>query len=209
MNRSYVVKIFGLLLVAVVIARAQGTAKDASTGATTHRHSAGATGRLGTPVEFQQGRGAGIPTSSLPVVVDGAYAPDSVPDWLAYYHFIMSVAVKPNAEISELARRESLLLPIGLGEADREHLIEALSGTRQDLELMAADRKQWAQSLATPSAVAAMKTLRVREKAILDNARSAIANTLSTEGQQLVDRHVKSQVKRHIKIRGAMPSQGQ
>lgn len=207
MRFKHKVRILGVLIVLAVAARAQSTAKNGSSVGV-HHHNAGMTiGSEPARLDLQQtgsGRRVAVPIASLPVVVDGARTPHLVPDWLAYYHFIMAVSVASNAPVDEVARRESLLNAIAFERSDHDRLVEALMNVREQLDQVALDRKQWASAVTTPSAVAALKGLKVREKQILDAAHSSLVSALSPDGQQRLNIHITRHVKAHIKIRGSL-----
>jgi hypothetical protein len=131
----------------------------------------------------------------LKVVVDGAKAPDRIPDNLAYQHFFAAVSAHPFPSAQELGRQRAQLFALHLSEADQQNLVQALAVFRTGLDpLEAALRAQ-------PSPAQAA-SLRQQKDSLLTNAMTDIRSSLTADGFGKLDQYIKTQVKQHIVIYG-------
>jgi hypothetical protein len=136
------------------------------------------------------------------MVVDGSKTPENVSDRLAYYHFIMATAIPTNASPEQISRREALLNPVGFSKDDHDSFVAALTQVRDDLDQVTQDRKQY--STDTVTSRAALATLKQHEDQILENARIRLQTAFSSEGVTRLNAHLRDNVKRNIKIYGAL-----
>jgi hypothetical protein len=131
--------------------------------------------------------------------VDGAQTPELVPDSLAYRHFVQAMAISFSPTSTELARQMSVFKQLALSSDDRQQFETIMNTVRYDLDDIAEER-----SLpATGNAVSA-GALQARERRLLDDARSQLQNTLDTDDWARVERYVLEEVKRGVKIFGAV-----
>ncbi len=121
------------------------------------------------------------PALRLAVVVDGSQNPGSIPDDVAYRHFLLSIAERANPTPAESKRREVRLRPIGLQKADHDALIQHLSGFRERL------------SSADPS----------EYNALLDSAASSLNAVLSPNGSLMLAAYVQKHIKSHTVLLSA------
>jgi hypothetical protein len=149
--------------------------------------------------------GQGV-TTTLPVVVDGAKDPQSIPDALAYRHFIRALAESArsaNPTSLQVARRQALLARVGLSSDDRAAFIGALSGVDGQLAQVARARKQYSrEAISAGTAREPLQTLRLQEGEILDATRGRLEGALSGEGVRRLQTHIQEQVKKRIVIYG-------
>lgn len=133
---------------------------------------------------------------SLPIAVDGLLHPEQVPDHVAYRHFISVTAVGTTAPRADIHRRESILGRVGLSDADRQSYLASIANVRD--ELVSTD-----QSMRTVHHdVAAAEELRQQRASILDNAKMRVMSSLSSDGIQRLETHIRERVKRQIRIHG-------
>jgi hypothetical protein len=133
---------------------------------------------------------------SIPLVVDGANTPESVPDDIAYYHFIMATAATANPSTEEVARRARELDRVGLSNEDSAALVAALAGVREGLNEIDVARHVTGSVETEPK----LRSLKERETALLEDARTRLLSTLSARGLARVESYVQEEVKRHIRI---------
>jgi len=138
--------------------------------------------------------------STLPIIANGATDPASIPDHLAYAHFLIAIAEPDAPTATQVARRRSLLAPIGLAAEDEASLITALNGLRAKLDFNAAQTHQlsaeperWRDRLID---------LRLARSRMLEDARAHVAGSLGTDGVARLKTYIQNQVKRNIVIYG-------
>lgn len=155
------------------------------------------------PVTQDLSKGTAVGQASsgvLPIAVDGAKAPELIPDKLAYYHFMIASAVPANSSADQLARRERVLNKAGLSKADRTAFELALGGLQDDLDRINASRSKLSPAAANLNAI--LKALKYEEAGALDAALSRVGTSLSSEGVALLDSHIQHYVKKHIVVYG-------
>ncbi len=136
----------------------------------------------------------------LTVVVDGAKFPDRIPDDLAYRHFILSIAERRDSGLLEIKGRETRLKAAGLSDNDKNVVLVAVDGLREELNAIEAARR---------AALASSSVSRDRELASLkareERAFAAVImrlGLLSPEGKVRLEQHVRTHVKKRIVIVG-------
>lgn len=136
--------------------------------------------------------------------VNGAETPELIPDDVAYAQFISALSIKADAPPNEVRRRKIMLASAGLPERDHDVVIAALRGVREELLDIAAERKARLQPPInqTVQGAAIAQTLRLRERSLIDTARTRLTGTLSVEGFQAFDRYIQTHVKRKIVLYG-------
>lgn len=144
--------------------------------------------------------GISLPSDAIPVVADGEVDPDSIPDFVAYRHFIMAISLSSNPSEADVARREMHLTLAGLFGKDRDVVQGAVVGVRSELDEGAALLRS-----ATPD-LSAVGAHRLRKTELLNVAKERMLNDLSLEGRQKLERHITRNIKRRIKIYGSMPA---
>jgi hypothetical protein len=145
---------------------------------------------------------------TLPVAVNGANAPEKIPDDLAYRHFLMALAIPDNATSYQLARRNAFLRPLRLSADDRAGLIGALRGVNEQLDAIAQDaraRDGAPDANVISDATVILDRMRVKRTGVLDAARSNVSASMSAEGQLRLNSYVTTHVKSHIIIYGTPP----
>ena len=168
------------------------------------------------PVIGPQGsvpKGAGtiqVNTNSLPVAVDGAISPDGIPDWLAYRHFIMAIAQPQTPSAEQTARRDALLSRVGLSRNDNTSFLVAIRNVRDELDLVAQERRRISadpasSSFLSASSRSALETLKSRENQILGDAQTRLENALTPDGSRRLEIHIQEYVKKRIKVYGERP----
>ena len=144
----------------------------------------------------QNGPGLTINSTRLPLVVDGQQHPESVPDRVAYDHFISANALPTGDLATSATRADRKLARLGLAPHDHEALIRSLTGVKERLSAIDAARRQ-----PSPDRAA----IRAQEQAVLSEVRNSIAAALSAGGAQRLEAFIHADVKRRIKIYGAIP----
>ena len=141
--------------------------------------------------------GHSLNPTKLALAVDGATSPQTVPDEMAYALFFRALA-SPSARRAE--RMGHVLTKAGLASADRDAVANALENFSQVMDVVAQQRK------ANP----ADPTFRSQEVEALQTARQAVAQSVSSAGQTLLDAYVQTHVKPRVKIyRGGGPKEVQ
>jgi hypothetical protein len=140
------------------------------------------------------------PSTQLAVLVDGAQNPEQISDDVAYRHFLKSLAEPRLPSPIQMARRAALLRNVGLSRDDDSALLLALEGLREELDSIRREAAAHGEH-ALPAALA--DTLRSRETAAVEAAKTRALGRLSWDGWTKVDKHVREHVKRRIKIYGA------
>jgi hypothetical protein len=131
--------------------------------------------------------------SQLPVVVDGKKTPDRIPDDLAWNHFLIVLSEHKNASAEELQRQQSRLTPLQLAPADAKALLDAISGLKENLDELEAQRLQSGSSQA----------LTARWNAAITAVRGQARAALTPDGLKRVDAFIREQVKPAIVIYGS------
>jgi hypothetical protein len=139
----------------------------------------------------------------LPIAIDGSREPGRIPDRLAYFHLIRALSQPATPTKQETARRNALLNPIGLAPADRAALVAALSGVREGLDRVAVARRGLkSEALVEVSAQITAATLKREEDTLLGDAFTRLTTTLSADGVNRLQFHVRNHVKQRIVIYG-------
>jgi hypothetical protein len=137
------------------------------------------------------------------VAVNGTKTPERIPDYLAYWHFIMAAAVRQNASPEEFARRRALLSRIGFSQRDADSFVAALSNVREELDSL--DEATTGLAAESANSWHQLDNLRAQRHQVLDNAKSRLRNALTLDGWLILDAYVRDHVKRRIVIYGAPP----
>jgi hypothetical protein len=173
---------------------------------TTAAASQDAHGHFALDRAFSSGAGS-IPVDTMPIAVDGSKTPERIPDYLAYYHFIMAAAERENAPKDKIERRDSMIERIGLTEIDYVALLSALDGVRHELDQISSERERLAASpLRSAFFYTSLDQLKVRERGVMDQARTRLSRSLTWDGWHRLDTHVREHVKRHIVVYGTAPA---
>ena len=150
---------------------------------------------------FREGAGLEIPgsqPSGAPLVADGRTDANVIPDFVAYRHFVMAVAIPREAPTwAERSRRNHYLNSVRLSLSDRMAVVEAVANVRE--ELKAADE----MIKNGPSAAAAASA---RRETALNGAGERLRLLLSADGQARVDSFVNTKIKPRVRIYGSMPT---
>jgi hypothetical protein len=170
------------------------------------------------PASIQSSQGAVTPTATQPdsqrlvrgvpllISADGEKTPELIPDRLAYKHFILITAKRINASAEQVDRRESILRNVGFSKADHDLFISALIGVREELDQIAAERRQVPND-DTPAAFASLTVLKQREDAVFNTATVTLETVFSPEGNTRLTAYIREHVKRHIVVYGDLPTQ--
>jgi hypothetical protein len=146
-------------------------------------------------------QGAGAAIGGLPIAVDGSKNPESIPDDVAYRHFLLAIAIHENPSQDELLRRSTLVARVGLSKADHDAFVSALGSLREELDAV----DQARTSLTAASPISAFEEVQMQERRLLDDAVARLRGVLSTEGRMKFDDHIRQYVKKRIKILGVLP----
>ena len=136
------------------------------------------------------------PGVSLPLAVDGLLHPEQVPDHVAYRHFISVTAVGAAALKADIHRREAILGRVGLSDADRQSYLASIANVRD--ELVNTDQRM----RMAHHDIAAADELRLQRASVLDNAKTRVLSSLSRDGVERLETHIRERVKRQIRIYG-------
>lgn len=150
--------------------------------------------------------GAHVMSDSLVLLVDGSKAPASIPDQVAYRHFLTAVAEPASPTPVQADHQKVRLAPIGLSDADHAAFTSLLAQLRAQLDAIQQARNS-ADSLADTQMLSAYAALKTQEDMLFATTVSALGTTLSGNGQAQLDRYVKQVVKTKIKIYGSSGSQ--
>ena len=142
-----------------------------------------------------------IPTTSLPVAVDGARTPELISDELALRHFIQAVSITTHDAESDSKRQNALLSLIGLSGEDTEQIILAVHNLDATLDALNTTRTSY--PVVTSEHAEPVETIRHQERALIDAAIANVMSRLSTEGRSQLLAFVQGRVKRRIVIYGA------
>jgi hypothetical protein len=193
--------IYGSILVALCIVAlfVQQATWPTALASSEAQSSGGMLTSAATQQHLHSGASAEFPVM-LPVVVDGAEAPDRIPMELAYRHLVLSLSRVSSQGDGHLA---SQLARIKLSPKDSDSMRAALSGivselTRLDRATQAADTHL--QSEETRMAI------REAEHAALDMAASRLRSSLSADGVTKLEEYVSSYVRSRIVIYGDAPA---
>lgn len=142
----------------------------------------------------------------LPVVVDGSKTPDLIPDQLAYRHLLMALAELQHPPAEAVGRRIAHLAGVGLSAADRQNLISAMSGVREQLDeiYLATEQAAVDTSLTSAGKDTAIASLRAQQEVLLDATADKLKTALTNDGWLRLDAYVKDHVKRRIVIYGSL-----
>jgi len=165
---------------------------------------------LGLPllVPFQasialgQDQHAAHPTT-LPIVVNGADAPDRIPDHLAYAHFIIAFAQPDSPSAEQASLRDAMLKPLQLSKEDQRSFIAALRGVQAQLAFVAREEERLSSS--RERSEARFTDMRLQRTRILSEAQVRLTATLGSEALVRLDSYIKTQVKPRITIYGDAP----
>ena len=132
----------------------------------------------------------GIDGGGLSLAIDGAVNPELIPDDRAYAHYFKAMAsLSPQA-------RTGALMKAGLDEGDRGRFVDAIGYLKGELEALSEQRKA--------NTIPPNELLQRQRLAEVD-ARARVDAALSRRGLAQLDRYIRSDVKRRIKIyRGPM-----
>ena len=139
---------------------------------------------------------------SLPVAVDGASDPNSIPDALAYSHFILATAERSDATPERRMRRDAYLRAAGLSREDRASYVRALEGVAEQLQALSEQASAVAAKSGSPTVLASLRTQR---SSLLELSRSRVINALSHEGGERLEAHIRERVKKRIVVYGDAP----
>ena len=135
--------------------------------------------------------------TKLALTVNGATSPQAVPDEMAYALFFRALA---SSSARRTERMAHVLTKAGLASADRDAVANALGSFSRVMDVVSQQRK------ANP----ADPTFRSQEVEALQSARQAVAQSVSSTGQTLLDTYVQTHVKPRVKIyRGGGPKEVQ
>jgi hypothetical protein len=151
-----------------------------------------------------RGTSPNIERQSPPVLVDGATSPESISDDLAYHLFLSAIALPASASAENKRGRDGVLERIGLSREDARAFVSALANLREDLDGLSQERNRIGRSTdASMQIRTANEALKRREADIVASARARIERTVSGEGLVSLDEHIRTHVKRRIKIYGS------
>ena len=139
---------------------------------------------------------------TLVVSVDGSKHPEQIPDELAYQHFIRAVAENAETTSEEKSRQLSRLARIQLSDPDTANLISILSKIKEKLDALGVRRAR-ADSLTFPTTLhlnPELEQLKRDEDSLISTAIQEIRNSLTPDGWERLDAHIKDHVKSHIVI---------
>lgn len=137
---------------------------------------------------------------SLPIAATGSDAPESIPDDLAYAHFVLALALPERPTLQETLRRDSLLAQVELATDDRAAFVEALKGVREQLDFLAREASRLSGE--PPSSTTRLESLRLRRTRLLSETQGRLASRLSEGGRARLDKYIKQQVKPRIVVYG-------
>ena len=140
--------------------------------------------------------------SSLPIVVNGADAPEKIPDHLAYAHFILSIAKPERPSPGDEARRAVTLGRLRLSSLDVAALDAALRGVHEQLDFIERETNRLSGAQAAASRLAKLTNLRLQRTRVFDETTAQLTEKLSPEGLAKLDAYVKTYVKPRIIIYG-------
>lgn len=145
-----------------------------------------------------------VEAGSLPVAVNGASSPELIPDQLAYRHFFAVIAGSSVPTVEESARQSALISRIGLTPTDKQRLVAAVRGLRDELMTIEALSQPARDGIApsSPLGVSARDSYATALDAAMDRARGA----LTLNGSALLQQFIRERVKRRIVIYGAVPT---
>jgi hypothetical protein len=178
---------------------ASRSAAPSTAGGQFYKRTSTATPLAQNPHAAHQGGAA----QELPLVVDGNTAPEQIPDWIAFRHFMLIVAPSSNATSDARARADAHLDTVGLSPRDRAALLGAVSGTRAKLDDIGV-RRRHLDGDTSPRADGARQALRAEEKTTFDDTHKRIRRAMSLEGGTRLSMHL-NRMKKNIVIRGSMP----
>ena len=134
---------------------------------------------------------------TLPVAADGSISPDSIPDHVAYRHFVLMAATTEVPSRIAADRFELLLGEIGLAAHDRALLRDIVAGLREQIDEL--DAQAAGLSARDPT----LLNLRDERTSLLDATANTIREKLTDVGNSQLDQFIQA-LKREIKIYGAV-----
>lgn len=149
------------------------------------------------------GRAPHLSLNQLPLVIDGEKMPQSIPDYVAYRHFVMAAAIPDRPSSEEISRRDGLLAQLHLSKEDHAALVRALATVRDGLNRIDEERRKWSDD--APASRAVLATLRAQRDALLQNAHGRLQESLTPDGLTRLETYVHEHVKSRIKIYGQLP----
>jgi hypothetical protein len=135
---------------------------------------------------------AAFRSSTIPVAVDGAAAPGSIPDKVAYRHFILSGLSRGDGGAAAIVRQRAVLRKVGLSTSDSVALTHTLASIASRLDQL-------------PAMIEDLPSRRLAREAVLDQAKQELYIGLSPAGVARLDAYVKDRVKLRITIYGEIP----
>jgi len=151
-------------------------------------------------------------TEQLAVAVDGSQTPEQIPDAIAYRLFVSAVSVAgEKASAEDTARRDALLLRVGLSADDQARFVAATRHVKDDIDALEAARRQLEAGLPQSREtldqrlLAQFDDLRARRKELLNSTVQSTISALTPEGQAQLAKFISEHVKKHIVIYGAPP----
>jgi len=159
-----------------------------------------------TSIALGQDQHAPHPTT-LPIVVNGAEAPDNIPDHLAYAHFIIALSQPDSPSAEQANLRDAMLKPLQLSHEDKGALIAALRGVHAQLAFVAreVERLSYSSPESPERSAGRLNDLRLRRTWILGGAQARLTANLNSDGLVRLDDYIKAQVKPRIIIYGDAP----
>jgi hypothetical protein len=126
--------------------------------------------------------------------------PESIPDTIAYRHFVIAAATTEVPSRRARDKREMMLADIGLNADDRVVFLNAVTGVRERI----ADIDKRIATASDVAAVSGSFALRDEKQALLDSISDRLRKGLSTGGRLLLQTYIDN-MKREIRIFGDVP----
>jgi hypothetical protein len=131
---------------------------------------------------------------SLEVVIDGSQNPESVPDELAYRHFILALLNDPSSVSSDNPRWQALVATLRLADEDKRLVASVILAARPRL-------LDISRGLADPT-LSDSDALRAEQSVALDLVKAQLDQSLSQAAATALLAHVRTYVKARIVIYG-------
>ncbi len=147
-----------------------------------------------------------VNSTGLVLLVDGSKTPASIPDQMAYRHFLIAVAEPASPTPLQADHQKVRLAPVGLSDADHAALTALLAQLRAQLDAIQQARNS-ADSLPSTQMQSAYAALKTQEDALIATTIGALGTTLSGNGQAQLYQYLQKVVKTKIKIYGSPGSQ--
>ena len=146
-------------------------------------------------------------TPAGPVVVDGALAPDRIPNTVALYLFLRTAAIKPDATEHERARTRAILRRANLNEADTEAMTAILTDFGREIQRIEESARRIHDANPDPAdRKGPLMALGKQRSALYFATLHRLATQLSPEGAAALKGHVIAN-KAHMKIHTRAPAQ--